>query len=297
MEAKRPETQQVEPFQNKLASIFGFSSKTETTNAKNTILQSFLAKFPVPRMSSGKKRTNHKKSEHKPLPRKKNHPKKPCPRKKTGSNGTFDMAREILKKNAPTSVSFKYRALSNEKLLDSFKALDKLKKIEISNCDLLDEKISGTLFKNCKELKHLILVKNNIKCLEQNIFQQLKLMDTLILSTNQIEKINEATFHTCINLSHLDLSNNNLEVISENMFICCKNLEILNLANNKIAKFEKRTLNELKMLRYFTIANNLLTQLDSSVFEDCADICKIDVSGNQIANLNDDFIIELVRIN
>ena len=187
--------------------------------------------------------------------------------------------------------------MSGEKLLESFKNLEKRRKVVISNCTLREETLPDGLFKNCKELRNLFLTNNtSIKRLEANVFQNLKSMHSLHLCMNQLEVLHEITFQNCVNLCHLDLSNNSLRCLSENIFSSCTNLKILCLANNQIEKLEKNVLCELKSLNDFNIACNRLKSLEADIFDNCLEINKIDISNNDDVDIGENFVVQLVRL-
>jgi Leucine-rich repeat (LRR) protein len=210
-------------------------------------------------------------------------------------NMKFDVAWDILTRNVVSSICIKYRELTSDKLHESFKSSEKLKKIEISNCELVDETLPDALFKNCKELRLLIIRKNNLKSLDRNVFQQMKYLDSLNLSTNQMKSLDDALLHNCVSLSHLDLSNNFLEDLSENVFSSCENLQMLNLANNQIESLRENVFRELKRLKYVNLANNKIASLKANIFQECSDLRKIDLNGNLMDKLNESFIAELVN--
>ena len=296
------------------------ATNTSTSPTNVEIFQRFLPKMPqMPRMYStlhgftmkkkrflSKKvgtttliRTNSLKSGHASIKifpsgdtvkkkRKKNVAQKP-------KNLKFDVAWDMLTRNVVSSICIKYRAeLTCEKLQESFRGADKLKKVEISNCTLIDETLPDTLFKNCKEVRLLIIRKNNLKSLERNLFQQMKYLDSLNLSMNQISLLDETLFKNCVRLSHLDLSNNQLEDLAENVFDSCENLQSLNLSNNKIENLKDNIFRELKKLKYIDLANNKLISLKAINFQECIELRKIDLEGNLMKYLNEDFINELV---
>ena len=304
-----------------LATNTSTNRSTSPTNAE--ILQRFLPdmpkfKIPMPRMYStlhgftlkkkrflAKKfsattivRTNSLKSGHasiKIFPSSETSSKK---RKKNAAQKTknmkFDVAWDLLTRNVVSSICIKYRDMTNEKLQESFKNSEKFKKIEISSCNLFDETLPDSLFKNCKELKILIIRRNNLKSLDRGLFQQMKHLDTLNLSMNQISSLEEAIFVNCVRLSHLDLSNNQLEDLSEKVFSSCENLQMLNLANNKINNLKDNIFRELKRLKCLDLAHNKLVSLKATIFEECIELRKIDLAGNLMEKLNEDFISELV---
>jgi Leucine-rich repeat (LRR) protein len=212
-------------------------------------------------------------------------------------NSSFSIDQLYRSISIVSSLSIKYRSVSGEKLLESFKNLEKLRKVVISNCTLREETLPEGLFKNCKELRHLFLTNNAcIKRLEANVFQNLKSMHSLHLCVNQLEVLHEVTFQNCVNLCHLDLSNNSLRCLSENIFSSCKNLKTLCLANNQIETLERNVLCELRSLNDFNIACNRLKSLEAEIFDNCLEINKIDISNNDGVDIGENFVVQLVGL-
>ena len=303
-------------FSQRIPSIFGTTPSSPTKNETNNttpseIIQKFLSKLPVSQFKSANKRNLSATGEKSIKPRislmrksvgvssKKSinssakQLKKPSSMKK---NSSFDMAWDILTKNNVSSISIKYRRLTSEKLLESFKNLEKLKKVVISNCELKEEMLPDGLFKNCKELKHLFLTKNNLKKLEANDFQQLKCVENVNLSTNKLQILHENTFQNCHFICHLDLSNNNLKCLSENIFSSCKHLQTLNLENNLLESLERNIFRELENLKDFNVASNRLRPggIEANIFDNCLEISKIDMGDNDEIEIDENYIIQLV---
>lgn len=304
----------IEFFSHRIPSLFGTSPPTSTkseTNTTSEIVQRLLSKLPVSHFKSTNKRNVSSSAENgksvKPArislirkqistPKKAINSKQPKKASSMKKNSSFDKAWDILTKNNVSSLSIKYRSMTSEKLFESFKNLEKLKKVVISNCDLKEEVLPDGLFKNCKELKHLFLTNNKLFKLETNVFQQLKCVENLNLSNNQLQGLHESTFQNCHLICHLDLSNNNLKCLSENIFNSCKNLKSLNLANNQIECLERNVFQELEMLKDFNIASNGLKSLEAKAFDKCLEISKIDISENDDMKINDDYITQLVMV-
>ena len=151
------------------------------------------------------------------------------------------------------------------KWTDPFLHLYSLKHLNLSNNFCFN--ISGQFFLNCPNLTSLDASHNKIgpvlaKDAQGSIFQFLKSLHTLDMSSNSIEHLPENIFIFSESLGHLDLSFNQIESINFN-FEHMKNLSVLLLRQNKIT----------------TLPVNLLKQMSDNSKEDDKNIT-VDLSEN-----------------
>ncbi|CAF0967290.1 unnamed protein product [Brachionus calyciflorus] len=145
---------------------------------------------------------------------------------------------------------------------ESFKGLNKLEDLVLSECDL-ENKLSEYLFKDLTNLRLLSLDKNKISKLEP-------------------------IFHDLKNLEALGLSCNNLEYLPENFFQGLTKLKQVNLGFNKISKCYSKWFKEDLNLERIYLNNNLIESLnDDEMFSYLPKLEILDISGNHIKQINE----------
>ena len=120
-------------------------------------------------------------------------------------------------------------------------------------------------------LKTLILARNGIKHLTDDIFQSLMLLEILILRENNITSIGDGTFRPLEMLDQLDLSRNSLTSLRSTYFQDLHALTLLDLTGNNISSYstegpflQMRNVKSLHMGNVMEkIDDNLLEGLDS----------------------------------
>ena len=84
------------------------------------------------------------------------------------------------------------------------------------------------------KLKHLILVKNQLKEIHKKAFSGLSYIKVLHLNYMFISLVDELSFSYMKRLQLLDLSQNHIETFPPNILIGCQSLLILDISNNNI---------------------------------------------------------------
>ena len=113
---------------------------------------------------------------------------------------------------------------------DSWKKLEKLEKIYISNCR--NTSINFENFKHLKSIRNLTIHQSNLQELKFNC-DVLRIVEILDLSGNNIKELD--MFEDCENdmpLTYLDLSRNHLEEVDWNKLKIFSNLAHVNLSHN-----------------------------------------------------------------
>lgn len=166
------------------------------------------------------------------------------------------------------------------------------------------------------------LSRNNIKMLDNNIFSNMKQVQTLILNNNEIQLTNENVhyplFKSLNNLQELHLRNalnlstdsglkkTNNDLISSPISILnsvlhrshLKHLKILNLEQNLISTFspnDNQLFCSMKQLRRLMLANNLLKHFELNLT--CLnELSYLDISENRITNVDNHSLILLQSV-
>jgi len=209
--------------------------------------------------------------------------------------------------------------LSN-KNLTSLNGLKRLENKEV-NClyfnknFLLDKSLDPDFnnrisFSQFKNLKELLLFRNELSAIPKNFLKNLTKLEEINLEENLIKEIPENTFKDLINLRYLNISHNNLQKLPENIFDNLSNIFIINISNNKLTKLPENifkglnnlealdisyneiqnlpanTISGLSNLFDLNIANNGLTTLPKNIFHNLNNMRFLDISHNKITHLD-----------
>jgi len=129
-------------------------------------------------------------------------------------------------------------------------------------------KIPSKIFdKGFKNLKKLDLRGNQITKIDENAFEDLKELETLILSFNQVNTISQGELKGLKNLKYLLLDNNNIKTIKDGTFKNCERLIELHLQYNEIPEITKKTLIGLKNLEKLILSDNPIDTLEAKAFK------------------------------
>lgn len=83
-----------------------------------------------------------------------------------------------------------------------------------------------------EDLKHMLLARNRIRKLKNNMFSKYKVLKSLDLQQNDISKIESQAFFGLNKLTTLLLQHNQIKTLSEEIFIYMPNLNYLRLYDN-----------------------------------------------------------------
>ncbi|RNA40789.1 leucine-rich repeat-containing 15 [Brachionus plicatilis] len=167
-------------------------------------------------------------------------------------------------------------------------------------------------------LKRLDLSNNNIKILNENIFDSLECLEFLRISDNKIELIDPGCFSELKNLKMLDLRNNFLSSINfkgtnslkfldlsenfiknleKNFFTNFRDLEILNLNSNRLNKIDRQLFFHLENLQELNLRKNLIVQLEKECFDCLKNLKKFDLGLNDIRLIKARMFRHLSKLN
>lgn len=83
-----------------------------------------------------------------------------------------------------------------------------------------------------EDIKHMLLARNRIRKLKNNMFSKYKVLKSLDLQQNDISKIESEAFYGLDKLTTLLLQHNQIKILSEEIFIYTPNLNYLRLYDN-----------------------------------------------------------------
>ena len=100
-------------------------------------------------------------------------------------------------------------------------------------------------FRSLKNLRHIDLTGNLIRCLEGFIFEGLKLISSFDLSRLFISDIEDYAFSGLVQLEYLNLSSNLLEALTWRSFVGLNTITIVDLTNNSIFHIHRLTFHSI----------------------------------------------------
>lgn len=158
----------------------------------------------------------------------------------------------------------------------TFAQMKDLKVLVISRNDFKAK--LGNIFEGLENLEHLFLERNYIRSLNIDVFEKLKKLQTLDLNGNNLENLEEGIFRNLSSLSLLDLMENNIREIPSNLLSNLKNLKVVNLSYNKIQNLPGGLLRNNRELVNVSLSGNYNLQLKDGFFSDFVYLYRISLS-------------------
>lgn len=112
------------------------------------------------------------------------------------------------------------------------------------------------IFQNLRELEHLELSSNNLSHLASGIFRNQHKLKRLNLWSNNLRNLTKDSFVGASSVTELDLSANNIEVLQSSVFDHFPQMENINLNGNRFTELPVGLFNVNKKLRKFRLVNN-----------------------------------------
>ncbi|KAL7677976.1 hypothetical protein ACOME3_004205 [Neoechinorhynchus agilis] len=140
-----------------------------------------------------------------------------------------------------------------------------------------------------RRVPKLTRLKANMGCLEQiptGNERTSKLVESMVLSGNQISKLDDSCFSQWSNLDHLDLSSNRISSISKYAFSYLRKLRILDLGDNQISYLLYGVLKNNVRINTLSMANNDLITLPEHFLKTLKNLQMLDLSHNPISSID-----------
>ena len=135
-------------------------------------------------------------------------------------------------------------------------------------------------------LRTLWAHENKISVLQRSSFEQLKFLEKLKLSQNEITRIDNGTFVNLENLLDLNLNHNNVSNLFDETFRGLKRLQFLRLKYNKLTLLRRRTFRFLSSLLQLSVDENNIVIIEEGAFEGLDFLTKLNISRNELKFLD-----------
>ena len=151
---------------------------------------------------------------------------------------------------------------------DVFLNLTCLRHLDLSHNRITNQTLRRNHFFRLNHLLHLDLHGNPLHSLPDSVLisAYLSQLQTLNLSSCQLEWIGEAAVNDFFELEKLDLSNNKLSRLSGRAFQGLTSLKVLDLRWNKLDVIEKDTFGDLRQLQELLLDHNRLRHISELAF-------------------------------
>lgn len=149
------------------------------------------------------------------------------------------------------------------------------------------------LFHNLKMLQSLNLMGNRLLVLHPKWFSQLTSLRLLDLSKNFFTSLPADIFRSLPELSSLLVSGNNISHLPNEVFKGLSKVKTLRLNKNVLQELSAGTFDDLILLEELSLQNNLLTHLPPDLFSKTLNLQKLFLSHNRLTSLPQGIFINL----
>ena len=160
-----------------------------------------------------------------------------------------------------------------------------LTKISFSNNQI--KIIEENLFNNSYSLEYIDFSGNQIEILSKNLFNGLSSLEFIDFSSNQIESLDGSLFNETKSLKEIYFSRNHIQDLPETIFKGLGSLEKIYFTDNQIKSLHANLFNDLSSLKNIHFSGNQIKVLDDNLFQSCALLEYIELSCNQIESINE----------
>ncbi|CAG9857349.1 unnamed protein product [Phyllotreta striolata] len=172
-----------------------------------------------------------------------------------------------------------------EKTLRTFEAtLVELRLADNRLGDGLNPIFSTTELRGLSRLRLLDLSGNDVKAIEEGLFDGCDDLQELHLERNSFTAVPSASLNGPKSLRLLSLADNRIESIKTEAFKSQRRLESIDLTGNLISIVESRAFSPLDKLKTIILAGNRLSRFNSDVFQGAENLLSIDLSRNFIGD-------------
>ena len=203
------------------------------------------------------------------------------------SRNAFTYLPELAFSNLPTLQTLN---LSRNRIRGIDAAAFDLMPDEVSQMKTLDlshnqlRELEDFVFEELINLTSLQLHNNELTALNEYTLSGLVDLKQLNLGHNDIETVHASTFSDNSKLTHLRMHANEIGSLPEEVFSNLTELKLLNLSHNRLEEFPN-VFSALSNLRVVTVSENDLTTLPANAFEHNAELTHLYLSGNDISSL------------
>lgn len=153
--------------------------------------------------------------------------------------------------------------------------------------------VDHTMLSSIGNISMLALSNNAITTINENAFQNLTELRTLLLDHNHIssQTLMSSTFSWVPKLETLLLGNNALQEINGYWFQNSKKLKILQLEGNVLSTLNSSTftMSDLSSLETLDLSGNFITHVGQDSFRNLPQLRTLDLSRNRLENIPDAF--------
>ena len=155
-----------------------------------------------------------------------------------------------------------------------------LKELQLSNNTIGTIDINA--FTNLTDLQILNLSGNSLdeNWIKSGIFNGLRSLIVLDLSSNHISKIESKLLVDLSALQMLNLAHNQIHTISSNAFASQINLHVLLMSHNQLESLHHQTLTGLSVLSSIALDHNKLHSLHQEALKNCTNLKELSLSNN-----------------
>ncbi len=130
------------------------------------------------------------------------------------------------------------------------------------------------------------LQRNNIKNLDENLFQNLKDLAVLWIGENDITNLEEKTFNGLLKLRSLHIGRNNIEFLPPDIFVDLKNLQRLVLKHNPIKNLNPSIFQNLKNLKHLILVGTLMPSLPENILDNNLNLIEFQLREGKILRMS-----------
>ena len=149
---------------------------------------------------------------------------------------------------------------------------------------------------NCENLETLVLSSNNLQTIANDIFADCSNLLNLQLQSNVIASLSRFALRGLSKLRILNLNNNDIDVINADLFTETPELLDLGISNNNLETLNSRTLTPITNLEILRMANNRFTILNVNILETLTQLQTLLLNGNQFDNFQANFFRHLPNL-
>lgn len=181
------------------------------------------------------------------------------------------------------SFELRWPSVNPSMLKDWIEELPAVKTLELFASQL--KYLKSPIFQNLKNLEILELSFNNLcyRNLASNTFSMHKNLKRLTLDHNEISSLDENLFQGLASLRHLDISYNCIKALPDGIFKGLVSLKHLDISGNELTiKKDAEVFEGLTNLEYLDLNGNRICSIPEGLFKDLVNLEDLDLAHNEI---------------